>query len=140
MHLGSGNSGQVQVDPATTTGSTVTITLRDNAGVPLDALRADLRASLDAEDLGSLAIKVTQAESGTWSGDFMFPLTGTCTLTLTVEDTQPAAVVTHRRTQHRVVTQTQSAATGNAPIAAWSDVADVPRRQRHDELARRSSK
>jgi copper transport protein len=94
LDLGSGKSAQVQVDPPTTGGSAVAITLLDSRGEPVDARRAELRASLSGEDLGPLNIDLIRKQAGTWGADFTFPLPGAWTLTLTVEDQQQAAVVT----------------------------------------------
>lgn len=90
--LQDGASARVAVDPPTTEGSRVTVTLHDQAGGPPEAGALTLTATLDSQDIGPVDIPLKSAGER-WQGRFTFPLPGTWTFTLTVEDRRLAAVV-----------------------------------------------
>ena len=62
-------------------------------GRPRRARRVELSASLDARDLGPIAVPLRRAGGG-WSGRFDAPLPGRWTVTLTVENADRTAEVT----------------------------------------------
>jgi len=93
MSLGSGRTAQLQVLPATTTGSRLELLLFEPDGQPLGATRVDIKVSNEENDLGPFRVPVTGRGNG-WVGDYRFPLPGTWKVTLTVEDASLSAVVT----------------------------------------------
>jgi hypothetical protein len=94
MDLNAGASAAVEVDPATTAGSRLTVRLVDAEGGPLDATRVQLSAALPDQDIAPLDIPLDEAATDHWHGEFPFPFAGEWTLTLTVENQQQVAVVT----------------------------------------------
>jgi hypothetical protein len=93
MDLGEGRAALLHVDGLDTEGSSLHLELLDEAGNLLPVRTVDLEATLPARDLEPLDIDLTRDRTG-WVGDFDFPLAGTWTLTLAVEDRTLAGVVT----------------------------------------------
>jgi hypothetical protein len=92
MDLGKGRVALLHVDGLDTEGSGLHLEVLDEAGILLPMRTVNLQATLPARDLGPLDIDLTRDRTG-WVGDFDFPLAGTWTLTLAVEDRALAGVV-----------------------------------------------
>ncbi|HET6626422.1 MAG TPA: copper resistance protein CopC [Nocardioidaceae bacterium] len=93
LDLGSGRAALLHVAGLERGGSDLHLELRDADGSPLAVNRVELKVTLPTEDLGPFVVPLRE-DRGSWLGTFSFARPGTWTLTLTVEDTELAGIVT----------------------------------------------
>ena len=93
MDLGEARQALLHIDGLGTSGSTLHLEVVDARGRALPVRDVKLRATLPTQDLGPLDVTLSPQRTD-WVGRFRFPLSGTWSLTLTVEEPDLNAVVT----------------------------------------------
>jgi copper transport protein len=92
LPLGDGRIALLTVSP-TAGGSSIRVGVLDVHGELVGSRRVALRVSLPARGIDNLDVPLTRQDK-VWKGRYRFPLPGDWTLTLTVADRAPTAVVT----------------------------------------------
>jgi copper transport protein len=89
VQLASGGSAALSLAPARVGANTVTITVRDPQGAPVDAREVSLTAALPAEQIGPLPVQVTRTGTGTYgSTTVSLPRPGRWELVLRVQKSE----------------------------------------------------